>query len=157
MEIWLPAVERRPEGIESAPVGQEGRVQSRRQLCVLAVDDDSLVLSNITALLEDLGHQVIAASSALRAMELLAKHPAIDVVISDQVMPVVTGLRLIEALRAQRPSLPAILATGFAEFPGGVDASIGRLAKPYTQQQLKAALEARVYGADAMGAMSPKA
>ncbi len=55
-------------------------------------------------------------------------------------MPVTTGLQLIDSLRARRPELPAILATGYAEFPEGVDVSIGRLAKPYTQQQLKTAL-----------------
>jgi hypothetical protein len=47
---------------------------------------------------------------------------------------------LIEAVRARRPALPAILATGFAELPDGVCASIERLSKPFTQQALAKAL-----------------
>jgi DNA-binding NtrC family response regulator len=92
-------------------------------------------------MLEDLGHQTVGASSAFAALTAFDSNPGIDLVISDQIMPVTTGLQLIESLHARRPDLPAILATGYAEFPAGVDASIGRLAKPYTQQQLKAALE----------------
>jgi YesN/AraC family two-component response regulator len=55
-----------------------------------------------------------------------------------------TGLQLIAALTAKRPTLPVILASGYAEFPVGVDASITRLAKPFTQQELKVALNSIV-------------
>ena len=141
VEIWLPIV-------PAADVGQDGNVisgsfdaaHSNSRAFVLAVDDDSLVLANLVAMLEDLDHQTIGASSAFAALTAFESNPGIDLVISDQVMPVTTGLQLIESLRARRPELPAILATGYAEFPEGVDVSIGRLAKPYTQQQLKTAL-----------------
>jgi PAS domain S-box-containing protein len=144
MEIWLPLVQAGRESTQPIAIRTEAPFASK--LTILAVDDDRLVLSNVVVLLEDLGHQVIATSSALEAIDVFADNPDIDVVISDQVMPVVTGLHLIEMLRAKRPYLPAILATGFAEFPDGVDASIGRLAKPYTQQQLKTALEMTMSG-----------
>ncbi len=141
VEIWLPIV-------PAADVGEDGNVisgsfdaaHSNSRAFVLAVDDDSLVLANLVAMLEDLGHQTIGASSAFAALTAFESNPGIDLVISDQVMPVTTGLQLIDSLRARRPELPAILATGYAEFPEGVDVSIGRLAKPYTQQQLKTAL-----------------
>jgi CheY-like chemotaxis protein len=100
------------------------------------------VLANITAMLEDLGHRVIAVGSGARAIEAIEATPAIDVVITDQAMPVMSGTQLIEALRARRPALPVILATGYAELPHGVSASIGRLAKPFTQRALAAALAA---------------
>lgn len=143
VEIWLPAVaaesaeeagrELASFALESAPAGR---------LHVLAVDDDSLVLSNIAAMLEDLGHEVTMAPSGRKALELAAANPTFDLMISDQVMPAMTGLQLIEALRKTHPSLPVILATGYAEFPSTVHTSIGRLAKPYTQQELKAAVDA---------------
>ena len=141
VEVWLPRVARAdPPTSHTSSIANAGSVAQRRH-CVLAVDDDMLVLSNVVALLEDLGHQVIAASSAPKAIDAFDQHPEIDLLISDQLMPVMTGLQLVAALRVKRPSLPAILATGYAELPPGVDASIERLAKPYTQLQLKQAIE----------------
>jgi CheY-like chemotaxis protein len=106
------------------------------------VDDDSLVLANVAAMLEDLGHRVIAVGSGARAIEEVESTAVIDVVITDQAMPVMTGTQLIEVLRARRPELPVILATGYAELPQGVRASIGRLSKPFTQCALAQALAA---------------
>jgi PAS domain S-box-containing protein len=140
MELWFPVttkVERASERSSTEP--HEG-ARPERPLCVLAVDDDSLVLANITVMLEDLGHKVIAVGSGARAIEEIESMPAIDVLITDQAMPVMTGLQLIEILRARRPELPVILATGYAELPQGVRASIGRLSKPFTQRALAQAL-----------------
>jgi CheY-like chemotaxis protein len=113
---------------------------AKRQLRILTVDDDSLVLANVAAMLEDLGHEVIAAGSGARAIEMIDSTSGIDLLITDQAMPGMTGLQLIEAIRARRPGLPVILATGYAELPKGVEASIGRLAKPFTQRALTDAL-----------------
>ncbi|MEP6885213.1 MAG: PAS domain S-box protein [Gammaproteobacteria bacterium] len=141
VEIWLPIVT--PANLAEEPDVISGTFdvsQLSTRICVLAVDDDSLVLANVVAMLEDLGHDVIGAASASNALTVFDANPGIDLVISDQVMPTMTGLQLLEALRARRPSLPVILATGYAEFPAGVDSAIGRLAKPYTQQELKSAM-----------------
>jgi CheY-like chemotaxis protein len=78
----------------------------------------------------------------VRAIKEIESTPAIDLVITDQAMPAMTGIQLIEILRARRPALPVILATGYAELPQGVSASIGRLAKPFTQRALADAIAA---------------
>ena len=104
------------------------------------MDDDGLVLANVSAMLEDLGHRVIAVSSGAKAIEVIEARPEIDILITDQAMPVMTGLQLIDAIRARRPRLPVILATGYAELPQGVAASIGRLSKPFMQRALADAL-----------------
>jgi PAS domain S-box-containing protein len=143
MELWFPITTQPDEvGVRNAAEAIEGLQAQQRQLCVLAVDDDNLVLANIAAMLEDLGHKVIAVGSGARAIKELEATPAIDLLITDQAMPVMTGIQLIEILRASRPALPVILATGYAELPQGVGASIGRLAKPFTQRALAAALAA---------------
>jgi PAS domain S-box-containing protein len=142
MELWFPITSQQDEVAARNPAEAKESLQTERQLCVLAVDDDSLVLANVTAMLEDLGHKVIAAGSGARAIKELESTPAIDLVITDQAMPAMTGIQLIEILRARRPTLPVILATGYAELPEGVSASIGRLAKPFTQRALAAALAA---------------
>jgi CheY-like chemotaxis protein len=100
------------------------------------------VLANIAAMLEDLGHKVIAVGSGAKAIEEIDSMPAIDVLITDQAMPAMTGIQLIGAVRERRPTLPVILATGYAELPQGVSASIGRLAKPFNQRALAEALAA---------------
>ena len=143
MELWFPITTMVDGATERGPETHEG-AHAERPLCILAVDDDSLVLSNVAVMLEDLGHKVIAVGSGARAIEEIESTPAIDVVITDQAMPVMTGLQLIEVLRARRPGLPVILATGYAELPQGLSASIGRLSKPFTQRALAQVLSATV-------------
>ena len=145
VEVWLLRAARADAPTSpNSPTAMQQNCPRRRRHCVLAVDDDMLVLSNVVALLEDLGHQVVAVSSAPKALDAFDQHPEIDLLISDQAMPVMTGLQLIQALRAKRPSLPVILATGYAELPDNFDPSIERLAKPYTQSQLQQAIESIV-------------
>ena len=144
MELWFPITTQiGTTGERNAADANEG-VQTPRRLCILAVDDDSLVLANVAAMLEDLGHRVIAVGSGAKAIEEIESTPAIDLVITDQAMPVMTGIQLIEFLKARRPALPVILATGYAELPQGISPSIGRLSKPFTQRALAAALAATV-------------
>jgi PAS domain S-box-containing protein len=140
IELWFPIATDIAEVADCGSASAGDLKQTKQRLRVLAVDDDALVLANIAAMLEDLGHQVIAVGSGARAIEEIDSSVAIDVLITDQAMPVMTGMQLIEAVRERRPSLPVILATGYAELPQGVSASIGRLAKPFTQLALADAL-----------------
>jgi len=147
IELWLPIA---TDGIKESRERDLGEASdtaaAKRQLCILAVDDDNLVLANVTVMLEDLGHKVIAVSSGARALEVIESTPGIDLVLTDQAMPMMTGLKLIEEIRARRPALPAILATGYAELPHGVNPSIGRLAKPFTQRALAASVALHASG-----------
>jgi PAS domain S-box-containing protein len=142
IELWFPITTATNEAGESIPAQSNEGVQTDRSLCVLVVDDDSLVLANVVAMLEDLGHRVVAVGSGARAIEAIESTPSVDLVITDQAMPGMTGIQLIDALRARWPALPVILATGYAELPHGVSASIGRLSKPFTQRALADALAA---------------
>ena len=63
-------------------------------------------------------------------------------VLTDQAMPGMTGLQLHKAIGQLRPSLPVILATGYAELPGNVPANLRRLSKPYRVPELIEALAA---------------
>jgi CheY-like chemotaxis protein len=136
-ELWLPVAEGKKQSDErTAPLDQAAE-KAHPPLVILAVDDDSLVLTNTVAMLEDLGHTVIPAASGREALEILRREPAIDVVITDQVMPQMTGQQLAEAIEGEWPDLPVVLATGFAETPpSGV--ALPRIAKPFTQAELVA-------------------
>jgi FixJ family two-component response regulator len=56
------------------------------------------------------------------------------------------GTQLIETIRAKRPDLPVILATGYADLPNGLPFGLPRLDKPYTQADLQAAIKAALSG-----------
>jgi CheY-like chemotaxis protein len=114
-----------------------------RPLVVLAVDDDPLVLMNTVAMLEDQGHKVVEAASGEEALGLFAATPGIDLIITDQAMPAMTGIELVRAVRERRPALPAVIATGYGELPEADALDYRRLGKPFGAGQLaKAVLEA---------------
>jgi CheY-like chemotaxis protein len=92
-------------------------------------------------MLEELGHSVTEANSGAEALELLRRQ-SFDLVISDQAMPKMTGLQLMEAIREHWPNLPVILATGYAELPGGVEIKLPILNKPFSENELARALRA---------------
>ena len=104
-ELWLPVstVERTPYA-PASPI----MASAPRTLRVLAVDDDVLVLFNTVAMLEDLGHQVRQAASGREALAWVESGEPLDLVITDQAMPQMTGLQLAGAIRQQsRTAHPA--------------------------------------------------
>jgi CheY-like chemotaxis protein len=111
-------------------------------LTVLVVDDDALVSTGTAAMLDDLGYRALEAASAADALQALAEAAGvIDLVITDHAMPGMTGLELAHRLRATYPSLPVILASGYAEMSDDSEPSpLPRLAKPFRQADLAAAI-----------------
>jgi CheY-like chemotaxis protein len=81
---------------------------------------------------EEVGHTALAASSGQMALEILRSSDSIDLVITDQVMPEMTGTDLAKAIRAEWPKPPAILASGIAEAPSDIGA-LTRMSKPFTR------------------------
>ncbi|KMO18410.1 hypothetical protein SQ03_10480 [Methylobacterium platani JCM 14648] len=138
-EIWLPVAGAGLPLGEVAARPPEPPVLPA--MTIQMVDDDPLVPMNGTALLEDLGHAVVEAASGAQALQVL-REAAIDLMIADRAMPGMTGARLIEAVRAERPGLPVVLASGFADLPEGRLAGIVRLASLFGQDDLARALAA---------------
>ena len=132
-EIWLP-VAPQTEKPEVVPLQRSVPSQPVRTATILLVDDDLLVLENTIAMLEDLGHRVIGAHSGPNA--IVSVTPAVDLVITDQAMPSMTGVQLAEELRSRNPNLPVILASGYAEIPEHEHIDLPRLSKPYDQAAL---------------------
>ncbi|MET0848240.1 MAG: PAS domain S-box protein [Pseudomonas sp.] len=132
-ELWIPAA---TATSVIRPAAAEVEVKPVAQLCVLVVDDDSLVLTSTGLLLEDLGHRVLSAVSGAQALELLGSEQHIDLVITDMAMPRMNGAQLAKAIRTLKPDLPIILATGYAERLEGFATELPRLSKPYTQLNL---------------------
>ena len=105
---------------------------------ILLVDDDALIAGSTAALLEDLGHRVVETHSGDEALGLMQEGFAPDILVTDYAMPGMTGMDLTVAVRKQHPTLPILLATGYAELQGAQPIELPRIAKPYTRQQLSA-------------------
>src|SRR5690606_9221628 len=110
-------------------------------MVLLVVDDDSLVLMSTVAMLEDLGHGVIEATSGKQALEILRQNDTIEAMMTDHAMPTMTGAQLAQQAWAEKPGLPIILASGYADLPAGAGSDLIKLRKPYRQEDLTQALE----------------
>jgi PAS domain S-box-containing protein len=140
-EILLPVATSPSAGNQVAtPASETAHVDGGCQLAALAVDDDALVLLNTVMMLEELGHRVIEATSARDALDVLRSGAKIDVLITDQAMPQMTGLQLAAEAKALRPDLPIILATGYADVPSDDALDIHILNKPFGLRDLAASL-----------------
>ncbi|MNZ49866.1 Blue-light-activated protein [compost metagenome] len=136
--IWMPvapAEEIRGSREQQAPGYNEERYFPL-SCRVLVVDDDPLVLNTTVAMLEDLGCSVLKADSATAALEILAKTPDLDLLLTDQAMPRMSGSQLVERAMALGRPLKMAISTGFTAKMDGVAAQLPRLAKPFDQKDL---------------------
>ncbi len=113
-------------------------------LDVLLVDDDELIQSSMQGMLQRLGHRVTLARRGEEALALLAAGLNPEVVILDVNMPGLGGAGTLPRLRALRPSLPVLLATGRAD-QTAQDLVQGHpfvtlLSKPFGMKELQAQL-----------------
>ncbi|WP_254514747.1 hybrid sensor histidine kinase/response regulator [Novosphingobium sp. G106] len=136
--LWLPASDEDPVSLAVSSITE---VSDRAcPLKILAVDDDALILMNTVDLLADLGHDVFEASSGQSALDFLREHPDVELLITDQAMPHMTGTQLAELARENNPDLAIILATGYGELPRDAQAKIVKLGKPFDQDELAKAV-----------------
>ena len=138
VELWLPIADEaaQPVGVPAMPTAGK----AARSCKVLVVDDDLLVLEGTAAMVEDLGHAVTKAASAAEALRMLRAGASLDLLITDQMMPGMTGVELAAEVSVLRPELPVLLASGFAELSEADAASLPRLAKPFTLAALAQAI-----------------
>jgi len=88
---------------------------------ILLVDDEELLVQVETEILERLGYEVVAKSSAVEALEVFRSEPErFDLVVTDLTMPHMTGTQLAKRVRHIKPGIPIILCSGF----GDIDANI---------------------------------
>lgn len=106
---------------------------------ILAVDDDPFVLDSITMLIENQGFKVIACKNAAEALEKFNEHE-VDAVLTDIIMPAISGIELLEEIHAVNPEMPVILMTAYADLDIAVNAikkgAFDFIIKPYKTEQL---------------------
>jgi CheY-like chemotaxis protein len=134
--LWLPAA----SAPAAADRGVELRLTPTSPKRILLVDDDPLVAMSTIDMLIDLGHSVTEANSAEGALEILEGGAPLDLIVTDHAMPGMTGTELAAIVRKRRPELKVLLVTGYSDVPVAQQAKLPRLAKPYFQSQLQAAI-----------------
>ena len=135
-DLYLPATSLPAENSEPAMTDDAASAKPAPRARILLVDDDVLIAMSTAGMLEDLGHEVIEANSGQDALEALRGGQSIDLMITDFAMPGMNGAQLAMEARAIFPSLPILLATGYAEMPKGANIDLPRLGKPYSQEEL---------------------
>ena len=110
---------------------------------ILLVDDDPLVRMGATAMVEDLGHEVLEAGSGREAMQVFEQNGDIELLITDYSMPGMNGAELASAARRLKPRLDIILMTGYGDtLPNGESQdSYRKLGKPFLQTDLARLIE----------------
>ncbi len=129
----MPAEAGAPAGIDAGagrPIG-----------IALLVDDEELVRASTAHMLADLGWEVREAGSAGEALRLVDEGLRPDLLMTDHLMPGMSGSELAQVLRTLRPELPVLVVSGYAE-GDGIAPGLPRLMKPFRGGGLAASLAA---------------
>jgi CheY-like chemotaxis protein len=128
--FWLPestAAVAEPEAPAMPKVEAAGTV--------LLVDDEDDVRLAAADMLGELGYTVVEAASAEAALSVMEGGGTIDLLVTDHLMPGISGAELARIVRVRNPALPILLMSGFAEM-AEVAPGLPRLAKPFRQAEL---------------------
>ena len=136
VELWLPASDGSAEAQER---GASAASSAHGKGVVLLVDDEELVRLSTADMLSELGYEVVEAASAEEALRLLDGGLAADILVSDHLMPGMTGSDLARAIVERRPGTPVLIVSGYAEAEA-MAPDLPRLTKPFRQTDLVASL-----------------
>jgi nitrogen-specific signal transduction histidine kinase/CheY-like chemotaxis protein len=137
VSIWLPASEAAPHATNDTTTAS---APSLKTGMALIVDDEELIRVSTADMLMDLGFEVHEANSADTALRTIDAGLQPDLLITDHLMPGLTGAELARLVRERRPRTKILLVSGFAGLEG-VDPSLARLTKPFVQSDLTAAIK----------------
>jgi PAS domain S-box-containing protein len=126
VELWLPESEQTEVNTGTAPQASVQGGQGK----VLLVDDEDLVRASTSDMLNDLGYEVQEACSAEKALHLLASGYEPEVIVTDHLMPGMSGADLARDVREKHPQSKVLLISGYAEVEG-IAADLPRLTKPF--------------------------
>jgi CheY-like chemotaxis protein/two-component sensor histidine kinase len=131
IKIWLPIADQ----AAANPAPRTDPVLGPRSGTVLLVDDEDLVRASTADMLTDLGYRGVEARSADDALRKIDEEFHVDLLITDHLMPGMTGADLARAVARKRPELPVLLISGYAEAEGvGLDLTC--MTKPFRQSEL---------------------
>ncbi|MDF2490136.1 MAG: putative sensor/response regulator hybrid [Pseudomonas sp.] len=131
--LWLPVSQAE---CANACEPSSDTPMARRATRVLLVDDEDIVRHATCLQLRTLGYDVTEVASAACARERIEQGLEVDVLVTDHVMPDMTGARLACLLRQQRPELPVLIITGYANLSPDELQDFEVLRKPFRRAEL---------------------
>ncbi|MGE0352424.1 MAG: PAS domain S-box protein [Gemmatimonadales bacterium] len=123
--------------VDAGPASPQRRMPEGSET-ILLVEDEAVVRAVSSKILKRLGYEVLEAANGLEAIELLKQNiAAVDLVVTDVIMPRLTGPQVVARLRALRPGLRVLYVSGYSgEMIQGGDGRIDLLQKPFTPAEL---------------------
>jgi len=150
IELWLPATD---EAADADAVSRAEPIAAFRTAKVALIDDEEVVRSATADMLRDVGYSVVEFGSGSQALAAVRSGLEVDALVSDYLMPGMTGGALIEEFRSSGYHIPSLLITGYVAAGEDVPDDVPRLAKPFRQVDLAARLDALLRGE---GAETPR-
>lgn len=132
--LWLPVSEQSAvvSSVTAPAAGDFSGV-------ALLVDDEDIVRASTADMLADLGFKVLEARSGTEAIDQLRLAGHVDIIVTDHIMPNMTGVELAQEVALINPTLPVLIVSGYSDAVG-LAAGLPRLGKPFRQADLAAAL-----------------
>jgi PAS domain S-box-containing protein len=143
VELWLPmghtkAAEAPPASELASPVAAG---------TALLVDDEALIRLSTADMLNGLGYAVVEVGSAEEALKLVDEGLKFDLLVTDHLMPGITGTELARTVKERRPASAVLVISGYAEVDG-IAPDLPRLTKPFKRDELAASLSGVLSEAD---------
>ena len=130
--LWLPVCTSEAEPAPPPPTEAASHAPFG---VALVVDDHELVRVSTSEMLADIGFQIVQASSGEEAAELVDGGLCPDVLVTDHLMPGMSGVDLARLVQARLPLTPVLLVSGYSD-PAGIPPGIACLTKPFRKAQL---------------------
>jgi CheY-like chemotaxis protein len=137
-KLYFPRV---AELASDSPEGDASLANRAGGETILVVEDENAVRELTVRMLQQLGYAILTASSGVEALEIAQTHNgAIDLLLTDVVMPGISGRHLADQLLEQRPGTRVLFLSGYTEntvvHHGVLDAGVNFLPKPFSRESL---------------------
>nr|WP_240536105.1 ATP-binding protein [Bradyrhizobium cosmicum] len=136
VELWLPVSHAAATAIDTAP---QPKLRPLPVGTALLVDDEPLVRMSTAEMLSELGYRVVEAASAEDALQRVSDGLRPNLLVTDHLMPGMSGTDLGLALRNRYPDLQILVVSGYANNEG-ITPDLSRLTKPFRSDELAASL-----------------
>lgn len=136
IHMWLPVQRTKDVAASAAKLDDPASLSQGR---ILLVDDNALVRSSTREMLADLGYEISDVDHAELALTMIEEGYRPDIVITDHIMPGMTGAELALRLRVDHPEIALLIISGYE----GIDLiapDVVRLSKPFRQKNLQASI-----------------
>jgi signal transduction histidine kinase len=138
IELWLPVLRQIGQAPTEASLAEPA---TDSEGLILIIDDEPIVRMSTAEMLADLGYRFVEAGTAQEGLTLIEEGLAPDMVITDHIMPGMTGAELALRLRIEHPEIAILIISGYQ----GIDLiapDVVRLSKPFRQAHLAASIAA---------------